>query len=119
VARKSRKARSSIGRLTFPGFTIHAATIIGQQRVCRVLLEQGEPVDAANPLGETPLGVAVREGHQNLAFLLLDYGADIEKVMTERPKGTHFVGTDHVVSTNVWAYAHGVAATQGFPEEEL
>jgi ankyrin repeat protein/GNAT superfamily N-acetyltransferase len=51
----------------------------GQREAVEALLDLGVPVDARGPMGETPL-IAAREcGHNEIAALLLDRGADPRK----------------------------------------
>jgi ankyrin repeat protein/GNAT superfamily N-acetyltransferase len=51
----------------------------GQREAVEVLVDLGVPVDARGPMGETPL-IAAREcGHDAIAALLLERGADARK----------------------------------------
>jgi GNAT superfamily N-acetyltransferase len=51
----------------------------GQQAAVEALLDLGVPVDARGPMGETPLQAARECGHDAIAALLLQRGADPRK----------------------------------------
>ncbi len=60
-----------------PGWTpLHYAASSPSAAPVRLLLEQGAPVDARAPNGNTPLMQAARYGHEDSVTLLLERGAD-------------------------------------------
>ena len=57
------------------GYTLlHAAARDGNPTVAQLLLGQGADVNALNKDGETPLDVAERMGHEDVARILRDAG---------------------------------------------
>lgn len=56
---------------------LHYAAAAGAERVTRLLLERGLPVDVRNDDGETPLHLAAVQGRLAVARLLLEHGADV------------------------------------------
>lgn len=62
--------------------TLHAAARSGDLAVMAVLLSHGAKVDALNEGGITPLMVAAHGGHPGAVKLLLDKGAEVNRVCT-------------------------------------
>eukprot|EP00026_Physarum_polycephalum_P000268 Phypoly_transcript_00268.p1 GENE.Phypoly_transcript_00268~~Phypoly_transcript_00268.p1 ORF type:complete len:1752 (+),score=258.40 Phypoly_transcript_00268:72-5258(+) len=57
---------------------LHYACIKGSETCVEYLLNQGATVDVKDKSSETPLFLAVRNGHRDIAEKLLDYGANPE-----------------------------------------
>ena len=62
----------------------HAASVSGNARVARVLIEHGADVNRPNSTGQTPLILAAVGGHDALARVLLEAGADPRAVNNHR-----------------------------------
>lgn len=60
------------------GAALHCSVRGGAVEEVRKQLAAGEPMEAANPVGETPLFVAVAEGQYEVAKLLLEQGAAVD-----------------------------------------
>ncbi|WP_372680077.1 ankyrin repeat domain-containing protein [Desulfosarcina sp.] len=62
---------------------LHEAAKTGKIVKARRLLEEGHPVNAVDPnFGLTPLHFAVRNGHVEIARLLIENGADLTQPST-------------------------------------
>lgn len=55
---------------------LHRAAVLGLEHVVEALLAEGNPVDAADKLGETALHKAVRNGHLSITQRLLGAGGN-------------------------------------------
>ena len=66
-----------------PGLDPFEAAALGDDQRLVELLDEGAPVDARDETGETPLAVAVRNGHLETARLLLERGADPNTISTD------------------------------------
>ena len=63
---------------------LHEAAKTGRIKKVRRLLEEGHPTDAVDPsFGLTPLHFAVRNGHVEVARLLIENGADLTQPSTQ------------------------------------
>jgi ankyrin repeat protein/L-ascorbate metabolism protein UlaG (beta-lactamase superfamily) len=58
---------------------LHMACALGYGDIARALLDKGADVNAKDKWEHTPIGLANRYGHRNLAELLLSHGAQAEK----------------------------------------
>ena len=58
---------------------LREAAVLGEAETVRALLDGGAAVDAADTKGRTALGMAVGGGHVEVARLLLDRGADVNR----------------------------------------
>ena len=58
---------------------LHAASIAGSVPMAEWLLSKGAEIDADNTASKTPLHEAIQNKHDDVALLLIDKGADIEK----------------------------------------
>ena len=52
------------------------AARIGDRALVETFLKRGDAIDAQDPFRLTPLGWAIVRGHDRIALLLLDHGAD-------------------------------------------
>ncbi|KAI9894601.1 MAG: hypothetical protein M1814_001956 [Vezdaea aestivalis] len=60
------------------GFTaLHIAAALGRLEIAVILANRGASINAYSHYGETPLLVAVRRGHKEVAKKLADLGADV------------------------------------------
>lgn len=73
---RDRDMYASICETGWPGAALHCVTRSGDVEQALQFIQNGEPIDARNPMGETPLFVAVGEGHTKLIQALLQRGAD-------------------------------------------
>lgn len=64
---------------------IHAAVWRGHRDVVQILLNYETKVDVLSGKGRSPLGMAVELGHNKIAELLIDVGADLEMGISETP----------------------------------
>jgi len=63
---------------------LHEAAKTGRIKKVRRLLEEGHPTNAVDPsFGLTPLHFAVRNGHVEVARLLIENGADLTQPSTQ------------------------------------
>ena len=63
---------------------LHEAAKTGRIKKVRRLLEEGHPANAVDPsFGLTPLHFAVRNGHVEVARLLIENGADLTQPSTQ------------------------------------
>jgi len=65
---------------------LHYAAAVGDEGLVRLLLERGAQVDALSPPASgaiTPMMMAAREGHDDIALLLIAQGADRTRKNTE------------------------------------
>ena len=63
---------------------LHEAAKTGRINKVRRLLEEGHPTNAVDPsFGLTPLHFAVRNGHVEVARLLIENGADLTQPSTQ------------------------------------
>jgi hypothetical protein len=67
---------SSLGERTGNRGALHTAALVGDTKFCAFLVDEiGLPVDAKDDMGQTPLMLAMREGHLQTAKFLRDRGA--------------------------------------------
>lgn len=59
------------------GTLLHVVAGHGMVDVAKAILDQGVPIDAVNPYGQTALHMACSSGHDEMIGLLLDHGADV------------------------------------------
>lgn len=65
---------------------LHFACAVGDPEIVEYLLSfKGRQVDAPNRLGDTPLYIAARHGHEQIVDLLLQAGASAEYLPWEFP----------------------------------
>lgn len=60
---------------------LHMACVLGKTEVVRFLLQKGANVDVLCKINQTPLQYGVNKGREDVVKILLEYGADITKVM--------------------------------------
>ena len=65
---------------------LHVAASIGSCVVVRQLLTKTSDYSPCNSAGESPLQIAVREQHRDVANLLIDVGADMELALMASPR---------------------------------
>lgn len=68
--------------LTNPITQIHDAVLDGDIEKVRQCLEKGVDADIQKGQGVTPLGLAASKGNQEIAELLINYGADINPLLS-------------------------------------
>ncbi|CAL1544551.1 unnamed protein product [Lymnaea stagnalis] len=56
---------------------LHAASQVGNREIMKLLLKNGEEVNAVNALGQTALMVGVILGHQDIVQILISHTADV------------------------------------------
>ena len=73
------------------GYTpLHLAARRGNEEIVKVLLDQPSvAVDAKDDSGKTALHFACSEGHRKVCQILLNFGADIKAVSTDKTTPLH------------------------------
>lgn len=71
---------ASINRRGAAWSALHYAVFAGQAEIARTLMARGADVNARAPNGSTVLMMAARQGHEDLAKVLLEAGADPKPV---------------------------------------
>ena len=59
----------------------YAAGVEGRMEALDLLIDSGADINAVNYDGETALSLALKNNHLQIAELLIDYGATVEKSM--------------------------------------
>jgi ankyrin repeat protein len=75
---------------------LHAATIMGDLPLARLLIKRGASVDTPDSHGRTPLHYGAQLGHIDIIQLLLDNGADIAVQDSSGATALHYTALDSV-----------------------
>jgi ankyrin repeat protein len=78
---------------------LHAAANNGEVESVKMLLEGGADVNSKNIVGETPVQVAARMGHDGIIDILLERGASINSTNNSGETALHIVAQTNHVST--------------------
>jgi TolB-like protein/ankyrin repeat protein len=78
---------------------LHAAAKIGDSATVKKLIADGVSIATKDYYGKTALHVAAENGHENVAALLIDAGADIEAITPQSTRGFRDFGSSPLLIT--------------------
>jgi ankyrin repeat protein len=70
---------------------LHVASDLGNMPIVELLLCNGSETDVVNSQSFTPLAIAAMSGHEDIAQLLIQYGAKVAKTLESLPGGSSAV----------------------------